>query len=253
MAGDEIGLGWVKKMSFSALGKRALALSGTALLSFLSACYSPPSPEVGMVPQQTDPALGQTGYTTYPDETYLLRATDVIDVSVFRENELSLNSVPISSDGEISFPLIGQVQAAGLTAGQLAARIEDSLGERYLREPDVTVNVRDYASHRVTIEGSVANSGLYNFPPGTRLSGGLALAGGPTRVADEEQVAIFRETPEGIMVAKFDYDAVQEGRMLDPVLEPSDRVVVGQDTLAQIYVDILSTLPTFAFFYRLAR
>lgn len=244
-------MGWVEKMSVSRLRKRIVVMSGTVALSALGACQSGPSPQVGLVPQLIDPALGQEGYQAYPDETYELRPTDVINVSVFREEGLALASVPISANGEISFPLIGQVQAAGLTAGQLEARIEDSLGARYLRDPDVTVNVLEYASHRVTIEGSVANAGLFGFPPGTRLSGGLALAGGLSRVADEEEVAIFRETPEGIAVAKFDYDAVQEGTMLDPVLKPGDRIVVGTDTLSQIYVDFLSTLPTLGFFYRI--
>jgi len=62
------------------------------------------------------------------------------------------------------------------------------------------------------------------------------------------EVAIFRETPDGLMVAKFDYRSVRQGTMLDPVLAPGDRVVVGISGLSQFWQDLLRALPAFALF-----
>ena len=196
--------------------------------------------------------LGQAGYATKLPETYTLRPSDVISVSVFREEGLTLGSVPVSASGEISFPLVGPLQVEGLTAPQLETRLEELLNARFLRNPDVTVNILEYTSHRVTVEGSVTNPGLFTFIPGTRLSGGIALANGVTRVGDERNVAVFRDTPEGVAVAKFDYREVQDGTALDPVLQPGDRIVVGLDSLAQMWEDAIRLLPTFGYFYRIA-
>lgn len=231
----------------------ASAIATVAMLGALSACASGPDPQPGLVPSEPILELGQGGYSPRLGDTYMLRPTDVISVSVFREEGLSLGSVPVSSTGDISFPLLGPIEVAGLTAAQLETRLEALLNERYLRNPEVTVNVVNYGSHRVTVEGSVAGSGVFSFPPGTRLSGGIALAGGISRIGDEENVAIFRETPDGIAVAKFDYRANQNGLVMDPVLQPGDRIVVGLDNLAQIWQDFLQILPTLGFFYRFTR
>ena len=64
-------------------------------------------------------------------------------------------------------------------------------------------------------------------------------------------MAIFREAPQGLTVAKFDYRAVQQGTMIDPVLQPGDRVVVGTSGLSQFWQDVLKTLPAFAIFTNL--
>ncbi len=137
-----------------------------------------------------------------------------------------------------------------MTAGQVESQIEQMLNERFLRFAEVTVNVVQYGSHLVTVEGSVGAPGLYNFIPGTRLSGAIALANGPLRIADPKDIAVFRQTPEGIAIAKFDYVAMQSGTMMDPVLEPGDRIVVGLSNLSQFWQDALQTVPVFGWFRR---
>lgn len=229
--------------------KVVLAASAMALTS-MSACTEGPDSDPGLVVSQPVVPLGQTGYNIYPRDTYELRPNDVINVSVFREPDLTLNTVPISATGEVSMPLLGPMQVSGLTASQLEGRLEEMLSAQYLRFPDVTVNIVQYGSHLVTVEGSVSSPGIYNFSPGTKLSGALALGGGPSPVADTDDIAVFRQTSDGIAIAKFDYLAMQSGTMIDPVIEPGDRVVVGLNNLSQFWQDILMTLPTFAFFRR---
>ncbi len=201
-----------------------------------------------MAVSSPDVAANQTEYAADFSGVYVLRPTDVISVTVYREADLSLSDVTIGPDGEIAMPLLGAVPAAGQTAEQLAQQIEAGLNARFLRNADVAVNVVNYASHRVTVEGAVQTPGVYSFLPGTRLSGAIAMAEGPTRVAAREEIAVFRETPDGIAIAKFDYGAMQAGTMLDPVLAPGDRVVIGTDGLSQFWQDLLRTLPAFALF-----
>ena len=237
-------------MSESSFRKAVLAASGTALL-FVSGCYSGPESEPGMVVAQPVVPLGQAGYAIYPSDTYQLRPNDVINVTVFREPELSLNAVPVSATGEISMPLLGFDAGGGDDhIGGWRASSNRCSTPSSLRFPDVSINIVQYGSHLVTVEGSVTAPGIYNFSPGTKLSGAMALANGPSRIADQDDVAVFRETPDGMAIAKFDYVAIQSGTMIDPMLEPGDRIVVGLNNLSQFWQDVLMTLPIFGYFRR---
>lgn len=204
-------------------------------------------------PVTTAPADGfnQDGYSATVPRDYLLRPRDIISVVVFRESDISLPSVRIAADGSISVPLIGRVQAAGRSPVEIGEDIRQRLDARFVRNPSVAVNVIDYAPLEVTVEGSVGTPGVYQFTPGTRLSGGIALAEGLEREADARDVVIFREGAEGIEIARFDYAAVRAGTMMDPVLEPGDRIVVGTNNLSQFWQDVLRALPAFAIFTRL--
>ena len=114
---------------------------------------------------------------------------------------------------------------------------------------DAVVDVGHAApGHLVTVEGAVDKPGVYSFQPGARLSTAVAMASGPKRTAKVSQVAVFRESPQGVMVAKFDYAQVSRGAMLDPVLEPGDRVVMGTDGLSVFWEDLLKALPVFGVF-----
>lgn len=211
-------------------------------------CASTPEPRIGasIIEPRTD--LGQADYTFARPTTYLLRPSDQISVSVFREAELSLDKVRLGVEGNVSLPMIGSVPAAGMTAKQFEQDVTRRLAALGLKTPLVSVNVVEYASHLVTVEGAVEKPGVYSFQPGARLSSAIALASGPKRIANVEQVAVFRESPEGIMVAKFDYAQVSQGTMLDPVLEPGDRVVMGTDGLSVFWEDLLKALPAFGVF-----
>jgi len=225
--------------------------ASAAFLLSLSACGGAPAAQSGLVTSQPVPAPGGADFTPNVDPNYVLRPADILKISVFREAELSQDSVAIAANGEISVPLVGPVNVAGMTLASLEALLENELGGRYLRNPDVTVNVIEYGSHLVTVEGAVQQTGVFAFKPGTRLSGGIALARGLDRVAKGSEVAVFRQTPEGMYIAKFDYRAVQGGTMLDPVLQPGDRIVVGTSGLSQFWQDLLKAIPVFALFTRI--
>ncbi|MEP0189042.1 MAG: polysaccharide biosynthesis/export family protein [Erythrobacter sp.] len=225
----------------------SLFFSGLAVVS-LAGCASTPEPVIGAASIEPVGALGQANYSYARPATYLLRASDKISVNVFREPDFSLSNVQIGVDGNVSIPLLGTIPVAGMTAKTFEQDVTARLGRAGLKDPQVSVNIVEYASHLVTVEGAVDNPGVYAFQPGARLSSAIALAGGPERVAKRNQLAVFREVPNGIAVAKFDYAAISQGTMLDPVLEPGDRVVMGTDGLSSTWQDFLRAIPVFGLF-----
>jgi polysaccharide biosynthesis/export protein len=228
--------------------------NGSAILlpAFLaiavSGCSSTPDPVIGMAASKPDAELGQSNFSIARPTTYLLRPSDLISMTVFREPDLSLPSVRLGVEGNVSVPMLGSIPAAGMTAKQLEQDVTRRFAAIGLKDPMVSVNITEYASHEVTVEGAVERPGVYKFQPGARLSSAVALASGPKRSAKLDQVAVFRESSEGIMVAKFDYAAVRQGAMLDPVLQPGDRVVMGTDGLSVFWADLLQALPVFGVF-----
>lgn len=233
---------------FCVLHRRLMASFALLTAASLAGCAGTPEPVIGLVTAQQVDAAGQAEFATVESPDYRLRPSDVINVTVFREPDLSVQQVPVGSDGVIALPLVGSIRAEGRTTADLAKAVETALGGGYLVNPQVSVNVTQYLSHRVTVEGSVNKPGVFAFQPGARLSSAIAQAEGPDRVARLDQVAVFRETSQGLTVAKFDYQAVQQGTMIDPVLQPGDRVVVGTSGLSQFWQDLLKTIPAFALF-----
>ena len=231
-------------------GRHPRLATCVAAVTLLSACSTPPM-AVGSAASTPDPALGQAGYSIEMAQPYALHKADELSVRVFREPELSVEKVAISAEGTISLPLIGTTRAEGFTTAQLQDIVTGMLLEKGIKKPVVSINVVDYASHLVTVEGAVTKAGVYPFQPGARLSSAIALANGTNRVAQLDQVAIFRRTAEGLSVARFDYAAVRRGAMLDPVIMPGDRVVVGFSGLSQFWQDLLQALPAFALFTRI--
>lgn len=214
----------------------------------LGACASTPEPVIGMAASTPRTDLGQAGYSVQRSDTYLLRPSDQISVNVFREPDFSMETVRIGVEGNVSLPMLGSIPAAGMTAAQFEQNVTQRLAAAGLRTPMVSVNINEYASHLVTVEGAVESPGVYAFQPGSRLSAAIAMGGGPARTAKSDQVAVFREGPDGVMVAKFDYGQVRQGTMLDPVLEPGDRVVIGTDGLSVFWQDFLRSVPAFGIF-----
>jgi len=229
--------------------KNTSALLIPAVLAFaVSGCASTPEPVVGAAASRPNLDLGQANYSIERPSTYLLRPADLVSVAVFREPDLSLPSVRIGVEGNVSVPMLGSIPAAGMTAKQFEQDVTRRLAAIGLKDPMVSVNIAEYASHLVTVEGSVERPGVYTFQPGARLSSAIALASGPKRTAKMQQVAVLRESPQGILVAKFDYGQVQQGTMLDPVLQPGDRVVMGTNGLSVFWEDLLKALPAFGVF-----
>lgn len=214
----------------------------------LAGCASTPDPVIGPASTERVAALGHQDYSPSAPNSYALRPADLISISVFREPDFSMERLRIGVEGNVSVPLLGSIPAAGMTAKEFELDLTRRLADVGLKTPLVSVNIVEYASHLVTVEGAVESPGVYSFQPGARLSSAIALGKGPRNTAKRDQIAVFRQTPQGLMIARFDLGMINQGTMLDPVLQPGDRVVVGTNGLAVFWQDLLRTIPVIGAF-----
>jgi polysaccharide export outer membrane protein len=121
---------------------------------------------------------------------YLLGAEDVIEIIVWGHDDLR-RVLPISLEGTITFPFIGEVRATGKSTQDLEKEMAAKLGDGYLVKPQITISVKEYNSQKVFVMGEVNKPGLYPVTKENSLIYLLSQAGGPTKDAGEE-VAIIR-------------------------------------------------------------
>lgn len=188
------------------------------------------------------------GQAASPTEDYRIGETDLLKISVFRVPELSFEQLRVDAAGNIQIPLIGTVQAAGLTSSELSASLASQLGARYLRDPQVTVTVVEAASQKITVDGAVTQPGVYVMRGRTTLMQAVAMASGPSRGADLSSVAIFRTVDGRRMVAVFDLGAIRNGAAADPVVLGEDVIVVDTSRLSESLQAALSVVPALAIF-----
>ena len=182
---------------------------------------------------------------------YLIAPGDVVSLSVFGEPDLTFEKLPVDDAGFIQVPLVGAVRVATLTPAQASTLIASKLGTRFLRNPDVTLNVIEQTGQVVTVEGQVLKAGSYPVDGQTTLLGAIALAQSPTRIAKLDEVVIFRTIQNQRMAARFDLSRIRAGRDPDPQILGGDVVVVGFSQAKSIYRDILQAAPLFNVFTRL--
>lgn len=181
---------------------------------------------------------------------YLIMPGDVVSLSVFGEPDLSFEKLPVDDAGFIQVPLAGSVHVATLTPNQASALIATKLGSRFLRNPEVTLNVIEQTGQTVTVEGQVLKAGSYPVDSQTTLLGAIALAQSPTRIAKLDQVIVFRTVNNQRMAARFDLKRIRAGVDPDPQILGGDVVVVGFSQTKSIYRDMLQAAPFFNVFTR---
>lgn len=165
-------------------------------------------------------------------EEYRIGVGDRLSVSVWRDQELS-KTVPVRPDGKISMPLVGDVQAAGLTSAELSSNLSKSLSN-YVRSPQVTVIVDDPVStdfqQRVRVTGAVGQATSVAYRKGMTVLDLVLLAGGANRFADGNNTQLYRHTAEGVKVYPVRLDDILNKGKLEtnyPLL-PSDILTVPE-------------------------
>lgn len=147
-------------------------------------------------------ALASAGAAQTPDAP-LLRPADVIDVVVLGQPTLSGDFV-LDKDGGISYPLIGRVEASGLSPVDLAKKLQALLGAGFIRRPEVSVRVKEYRSRPVLVLGEVVRPGIYSLKGDRSVLTTLSEAGGLTASAGHEfLVARPPEGSEAIAIDQF--------------------------------------------------
>jgi polysaccharide export outer membrane protein len=160
------------------------------------------------------------------DPNYVIGGQDVLDISVWKEPDLT-RQVPVRPDGKISLPLLNDVQAAGLTPSDLAARITDSL-KKFVTNPQVTVIVSAINSQRVYILGEVSRAGAYPMLPQMTVLQALSSAGGFTQFANPKKIYVMRTSSGKQEKFPFNYNDVIKGKQSDEniVLKAGDTIVI---------------------------
>lgn len=159
--------------------------------------------------------------------SYRLNPGDVIEISVWKEPELQ-REVLLLPDGNVAFPLVGTVQAAGRTPDEIQAEVEERL-TRFFPEPVVTVSILRVAGNKLYVTGQVNQPGQFTVDQPVDVLQAIALAGGLTAFADEDDIYVLRRDQDGSQSAiAFDYDDVTDGSDLSSniVLQQGDVVVV---------------------------
>ena len=178
---------------------------------------------------------------------YKIGALDVLEISVFKVPELS-KSVQVADTGTINLPLVGEIRAAERTAQDIEHDLTAQLSGKYLRNPQVTVYVREYNSQRATIEGAVKKPGVYPIKGRTTLLQFIAMAESLDRDAASGEVAIFRVINGKRHAAKYDVEEIRNGKAADPEIEQGDVIVVDTSSSKVFFSGFVKMLPLTAAF-----
>jgi polysaccharide export outer membrane protein len=179
------------------------------------------------VPAGTDAANHAADARKAHDDTFVIGNDDVLMVNVWNEKEIS-RPVPVRSDGRISLPLVGEVQAAGRTPLKLEEEISAKL-KSFIAEPEVTVIVQQINSQKFNILGMVNKPGSYMIVNSATILDAIALAGGFRDFAKQKNIYVLRQNPDGQQARlPFNYKDVVKGRNAEQnvKLQPRDTIVV---------------------------
>jgi polysaccharide export outer membrane protein len=163
---------------------------------------------------------------TQRDEVYLVKPGDTLEISVWKEEDL-LQAVIVRPDGGFSFPLAGDVQAAGKTVDMIRAELTSKLS-RYIPDLVATVMVTAFDGNKIYVIGQVTSPGAFVMNPRVDVMQALSLAGGTTPFAELNDIKILRRSGGKQSVLSFRFNDVARGRNLQQniLLESGDVVVV---------------------------
>jgi polysaccharide export outer membrane protein len=158
---------------------------------------------------------------------YVIGVADVLQISFWRDKDLSADTLTVRPDGMISLPLLNEIKAAGLTPEQLRVKLLEAAG-KFVEDPDVAVVVREIKSRNVFITGNVAKPGTYPLNNDMTVLQLIAVGGGLLEYADAKNVSVIRMEGAVQHSYPFNYkDVVKQKRTTQNItLKPGDTVVV---------------------------
>jgi polysaccharide export outer membrane protein len=192
------------------------------VLLALTACAAPTGPSIEEL----------EAHATEVSQEYVLGSQDTLQITVWQQPSLSLNSVVVRMDGKISFPLLDDVQAAGLTTLELKGSLTEGLAE-YITAPHVTVILTQSRSKLVYVIGEVNKPGALLVTDGMRVASALSQAGGFRTFADQKRVRVIRNmNGSGPVEFIFNYPSFADGDNLaqNILLLPGDNIVVPEQS-----------------------
>lgn len=164
--------------------------------------------------------------TTPPDTT--LGPGDVFDIRVFEEEELS-STFRVASDGSIDFPLLGNLRVEGKTPSEVADIVESGLrDEQYLKNPQVSVFVKEYNSKKISVFGQVKKPGTFPYQDGMSVVEAISIAGGFTSMSRGNETTIIRMVDGKKKRFMVQVEFIGQGKATNFVLRSGDIVFVPE-------------------------
>lgn len=207
----------------AACGGRPQPLGGAPKIEVLDATSLP-------VPTAVGSSDGRPDYRIGP--------FDRLVIDVFGVKDLG-REVQVDGSGDIVLPLVGRIVAAGRSPFELSEAIAERLRGRYIREPAVSVNLKETVSQVVTIDGQVREPGVYPVLGSMSLMRAVARASGTTEFAKLDDVVVFREVNARKYVALYNLGAIRRGTYEDPDIYAGDIIVVGDSPGRRMFRDFV--------------
>lgn len=177
-------------------------------------------------------ALKTSPNTAYIEEAssevdYQINPQDLLEIKVLQVPDMARN-VRVDAKGDVSLPLVGVVRAAGYTSYGLEQEIAKRLAVDLIRNPQVSVFIKEFTSQRVTIQGLVKKPGIYEFPGKASLLEAISMGGGLDDKADYTKVRVVRRMTGQEQSMLFNLDTIEKDAKLNPRLKSGDVVVVPE-------------------------
>lgn len=179
------------------------------------------------------------------DRPSLIGPLDTISIDVFGLPDLS-NEVQVDASGRIAMPLVGTIDARGKTADELSHSIEVALRQRYIRDPQVTINIKSSVSQVVTVDGGVVEPGLYPVTNQMTLMRAIASAKGLSEFAKLDDVVILRTVAGRRLAGLYNIGEIRRGYYADPAIFANDVILVGDSPQRRLFKDLVSLAPLVA-------
>ncbi len=205
--------------------------------------FGAPGQAIAVAPQKVLPP--PTGADLIQSaQPYIIGPFDKLTITVFGASDLS-GDVQTDASGRLSLPLVGTVDAAGLTPTQLSGLLAKRLAS-YVREPKVVVNMKEAVSRTFTVDGQVNQPGIFPVVGNMSLMRAVATAKGITEFAKLDDVVVFRTVGHQPMAALYNIGAIRRGIYPDPTIYSNDVIVVGNSRARRMFKDVMQLAPALA-------
>ena len=218
-----------------------------AAMLVLSACsYGPSGGDLAStgvsqrVSEMPAPTVADVQTATQP---YAIGPYDKLTVDVFGIQGMEAREVVADSAGRISFPLAGSIDAAGKSPAEVADIIAQRLRAAYVKDPQVTVNLKESVSQAVNVDGQVKQPGVYPVIGQMTLMRAIASARGLDEFAKVDDVVILRTVAGQRYAGLYNLAAIRRGNYPDPQVYANDSVIVGESRQRRLFKDLLQVVP----------
>ncbi|MGA2691150.1 MAG: polysaccharide biosynthesis/export family protein [Opitutaceae bacterium] len=188
-----------------------------------------------LAPVRADSSASRSGSNRAT--AYKIRTTDKLRISIFQEDDLS-TICRVDAKGTVNLPLVGEVRIYGQTLDQAEQTIEEAyINGRFLRKPEVTVAVEEYAAREVSIQGQVKSPGRYPLPVESSMSvvDLVTRAGGFTDTAQGTAVRVTRIQPDGsTKVITLDVESLIKGKSDAKTNEDNNALILEPDDIVYV-------------------